>query len=860
MANVAPGPAAAGGSQKSQMSLPMGELKALFITFLKQQGYEVPVEFNNFINAAVSKISSRDSSPCMSVCSGGKRSSSAISSDEEPISEKSDNTLKGSDEEAANSFKIVKRKSRKVARRQLKNSTKNNSSDESDPTMEVELNHVKKLVHRDSPASPDKSVTKTTIVAPKQSIVGVKTPPATGSKPSPPPKVKLPPPICLRDKTKWNFVSAECTRMHINYTRAQNTKQARVCGLSGVTRRNHTKEVCPVNAIGVNFTDTQLQIVSLNRDALSVWSHTGPKTANATRNQEETSCCNCDLIVKINFPPLSQTNRPTVRAEISHTRESAGGRISRPAPPSDINKWKNPLPWVKPKATPEPNVRESPTHPPRRTGAAASALGEDINTIMSILQVVRSAPSNGRKMETLAADLHFDIITPLTPTHYPNDVNRRPDILDIALLKGVALKLSCIETLQCLNSDHRPVLMRLGSLTGDCPPTVKTITNWQKVSTALEEIDTPMLNNIPNDIVSTDDIDNAIGALTNHIRTVVDDSSRTVPANSDRKELPRDVKELIRAKNAALRRASKYPTCENRSEARILQRKSQSFWGLAKALKTEKAVPTPALRKLDNSIAFDDREKAECLADSIEQQCSENPAVDIEHVRRVEEEVRRRVSLPPKDDLDPITHDEAPRSPPLLYSAYVNDIPRPKTGVQLALFADDTALFLRSNCLRNILPRLQRAIDELTQWLRLWRIEVNPEKSASIYFDYSPRKSTITVPLNTPYLRIQNQPIPWQKHYKYLEEQLTHHGTSKNSTLHRDFELPTISKFMKDASERFFDIASNHPNPLLVEAVTYEPPPPNHFCRRPRNILTDPPDDLTVEVEKLIELNKMVTD
>ncbi|GBO99197.1 Probable RNA-directed DNA polymerase from transposon BS [Eumeta japonica] len=59
---------------------------------------------------------------------------------------------------------------------------------------------------------------------------------------------------------------------------------------------------------------------------------------------------------------------------------------------------------------------------------------------------------------------------------------------------------------------------------------------------------------------------------------------------------------------------------------------------------------------------------------------------------------------------------------PLLYSAYVNDILRPKTGVQLALFADDIALYLRSNCLRDILPRLQRAIDELTQWLRLWRI------------------------------------------------------------------------------------------------------------------------------------------
>ncbi|GBP19900.1 Ubiquinone biosynthesis protein COQ9, mitochondrial [Eumeta japonica] len=107
-------------------------------------------------------------------------------------------------------------------------------------------------------------------------------------------------------------------------------------------------------------------------------------------------------------------------------------------------------------------------------------------------------------------------------------VNKRP------CYTAKALKLSCIEPLQWLNSDHRPVLMRLGSLIADCPPITKTITNWQKVSAALEEIDTPTLNNIPNDIVSTDDIDNAIGALTNHIRTVVEDSSRTVPANSDR--------------------------------------------------------------------------------------------------------------------------------------------------------------------------------------------------------------------------------------------------------------------------------------------------------------------------------------
>ncbi|GBP18028.1 hypothetical protein EVAR_16974_1 [Eumeta japonica] len=63
----------------------------------------------------------------------------------------------------------------------------------------------------------------------------------------------------------------------------------------------------------------------------------------------------------------------------------------------------------------------------------------------------------------------------------------------------------------------------------------------------------------------------------------------------------------------------------------------KAYWGLAKALKTEETVPTPALRRSDNFIAFDDRKKSEWLADSIEQQCSENPPFDVENAHRVEE-------------------------------------------------------------------------------------------------------------------------------------------------------------------------------------------------------------------------------
>ncbi|GBP04848.1 Probable RNA-directed DNA polymerase from transposon X-element [Eumeta japonica] len=73
----------------------------------------------------------------------------------------------------------------------------------------------------------------------------------------------------------------------------------------------------------------------------------------------------------------------------------------------------------------------------------------------------------------------------------------------------------------------------------------------------------------------------------------------------------------------------------------------------------------------------------------------------------------------------------------------------------------------------------------------------------------------------------------------------------KKSVLHRDLEFTTISKYMKDASERFFSIPINHPNPLISSAASYEPPPANHFIRRLRNVLTDPSDDLTTKVEKL---------
>ncbi|GBP71324.1 RNA-directed DNA polymerase from mobile element jockey [Eumeta japonica] len=94
------------------------------------------------------------------------------------------------------------------------------------------------------------------------------------------------------------------------------------------------------------------------------------------------------------------------------------------------------------------------------------------------------------------------------------------------------------------------------------------------------------------------------------------------------------------------------------------------------------------------------------------------------------------------------------------YSVYTNDILRSSSGVQLALFADNTALYLRDQTERNICPHLQKAVEELARWFQIWRIEVNVEKSAAMSFIYRKDRSPIVFARGTPSLRVYSAPIP----------------------------------------------------------------------------------------------------
>jgi hypothetical protein len=62
---------------------------------------------------------------------------------------------------------------------------------------------------------------------------------------------------------------------------------------------------------------------------------------------------------------------------------------------------------------------------------------------------------------------------------------------------------------------------------------------------------------------------------------------------------------------------------------------------------------------------------------------------------------------------------------PVLFSLYVNDIPTPSRHVELAQYADDTALIGTSRDPSLLVGYLEAYLGRLELWLRSWRIPIN---------------------------------------------------------------------------------------------------------------------------------------
>lgn len=98
---------------------------------------------------------------------------------------------------------------------------------------------------------------------------------------------------------------------------------------------------------------------------------------------------------------------------------------------------------------------------------------------------------------------------------------------------------------------------------------------------------------------------------------------------------------------------------------------------------------------------------------------------------------------------------------PLLFNLFVSDIPKPGHPAILAQYADDTAILYRTRSVNKIITRLQKSIEEIEEWCRNWRIEINADKSTAILFSRRRLKPTSNV-------QMFETDIPWEKSVKYL--------------------------------------------------------------------------------------------
>ncbi|GBP57217.1 hypothetical protein EVAR_82929_1 [Eumeta japonica] len=221
-------PGAGGSGPKTPITLEF--IQQVLTKALSEIGYEAPQDVVKKLIARVTPVSSCATSPMKTNKNKNKRQASS-SSDEGATC--SDSTVVGSDSESENSntsFILVEGKNKRALSKALKKAKVARDQ----PEMDIDPSSAPTSRANDAKPSPAAvQQTQTTSTAPVESTrnpvsastqaVTAKTAPRTGAKPTAPPRPKLPPPIFLRKGANFLQITADCTRLRINYSKAVRT-------------------------------------------------------------------------------------------------------------------------------------------------------------------------------------------------------------------------------------------------------------------------------------------------------------------------------------------------------------------------------------------------------------------------------------------------------------------------------------------------------------------------------------------------------------------------------------------------------------------------------------------------------------
>ena len=265
----------------------------------------------------------------------------------------------------------------------------------------------------------------------------------------------------------------------------------------------------------------------------------------------------------------------------------------------------------------------------------------------------------------------FEVWAPSSPTHY--GTRGRPDILDIALSKGIN-KYYDIDTINELSSDHLPVTLNLYNCLPFPPDTYNKI-NWLEFQSRL--LNTPLDVSHPS---SPAEIDTTANFMEKRLDEAIQNSTRKFARKND--EIPVHAKHLIKDRqnlknifrlnlcpqvkkriNRLTReiRAELLTHYNNKWEEHLksLVPQDGSLWNMTKAFKRKNLKINKPLHG-PQGLVYTDDDKAEVLADSLELNCSPiDDNLDQDTIDDTEDKVHGFLSsVEISNPLPPFTFDE----------------------------------------------------------------------------------------------------------------------------------------------------------------------------------------------------------
>jgi hypothetical protein len=248
----------------------------------------------------------------------------------------------------------------------------------------------------------------------------------------------------------------------------------------------------------------------------------------------------------------------------------------------------------------------------------------------------RTNNPKGRSLWRAAQNSQSSIITPNSPTYWPNSLRKLPDLLDIFVCRGVSSYDSLCESFSDLSSDHSPVLLTISASPIHRERNPILIPSLIDLGKFRDELSDKIDLNVR--LKSVDDLEDAVEHFTRSVQQAAW-SSPLPPRNIQprgRPTYPLYIRELIRERRRARKRWQNFRLPSLRADfnrlnnylknvirkfnSDVYQRRLEaltstgdSFWSQTKRILRDKEVSQP-LKKDDGTWAISNEDKAELFA------------------------------------------------------------------------------------------------------------------------------------------------------------------------------------------------------------------------------------------------------